>query len=508
VAVPAGASSSSDAGSRAAPSAGRQFWRDHGYLVSNPTAYARLKSLAAAGHSTPASGSSTLTPSSPSDPAVLVSVRGQSEGDLAPPDPTGAAGPHSYIQIINLRMAIYDRSGVRLAAGPIEQLVGGFHFNYSDPQMLWDAHTQRFFYLIWDTTNATMRWGFSKTNDPRSLGDKDFCKYVSAFGYDPSDAPDYPKLGQTNDFLLIGVNFFAGFETYQGGDLLWIAKPQVHGPITNCPSSLNATGRFPNVTNPDGSHINAPIPAQQADPSGTGYVVGVPDVTTTPSANYVTIYHVTKNPETGEPDLSRPQLVRVARYSLPPGAPECDTDLLLDTLDGRLERAVSAIDPSTGSVAIWTAHAVAGGAGSEERWYEITPTPFKAPTIAQAGRITSSSLYVWNGAISPDRTVTPQAAAHGDAMVTGFNTSSPTRCPAIRMVSKAGSGPQSGMVQVKRSATPDVYSACGTTCRWGDYSGASPDPGASLNAPTGSVWLTNEWTNSSFWDTWIWQATP
>jgi len=43
--------------------------------------------------------------------------------------------------------------------------------------------------------------------------------------------------------------------------------------------------------------------------------------------------------------------------------------------------------------------------------------------------------------------------------------------------------------------------------RWGDYSGATPDPGASLTAAHGAVWLTDAWTSPAN-TTWNWEAHP
>jgi hypothetical protein len=119
---------------------------------------------------------------------------------------------------------------------------------------------------------------------------------------------------------------------------------------------------------------------------------------------------------------------------------------------------------------------------------------------------------VFNGGISNDRTVRPSGrAAHGGAMVLGFNTSSLSEYVAVQMVSKKGSNAQSAFVLVKRSNLPfNPVGACGSLgCRWGDYSGATPDPAASLGAPTGEVWLTNEWTDGpSARPTWNWEAIP
>jgi hypothetical protein len=203
----------------------------------------------------------------------------------------------------------------------------------------------------------------------------------------------------------------------------------------------------------------------------------------------------------------------VPTYSLPPNAPQCQGGRPLDTLDGRLEHAVEGSDPVHSGFGLWTAHAVAGGAGAEERWYEINPF---SNTIIQSGAATSPSLYVWNGAISSDRRVGPDGSAFGGNMVMGFNTSNATTCTAIQMVSKVGNNPQSGFVLVKQSPGVDWDFFCGPNgfCRWGDYSGANPDPAADMTLPTGKVWLTNQWNVASMNQSDVdnrtenWKATP
>ena len=118
---------------------------------------------------------------------------------------------------------------------------------------------------------------------------------------------------------------------------------------------------------------------------------------------------------------------------------------------------------------------------------------------------------MFNGAISPDRRVGEDGmTAFGGDMVMGFNTSNATNCSAIQMISKVGANPQSGFVLVKQSTGPDADFTCGGgSCRWGDYSGATPDPAADITQPEGRVWLTNMWNApSSNTRTENWEATP
>jgi hypothetical protein len=478
--------------------------RKRGYLVANPARLQAAKARAAAR----AGQSARPQVTSPKAPVANPSFEGIFESDLSPPDTTGAIGEFSYVETINLQLALYSRAGGLMGVNTMEGLFGGAHFDYSDPQALWDAHTRRFYVLIWNTTDATMHWAFSKTANPATVTAADWCVYSSSFGYPSNTFPDYPKLGQTKDFLLIGVNFFPTLFTFDGGELLTIQKPQVGpGPVVNCPANTFNTHRFQELHMLAGVQTNAPEPAQQADPSGNGYVVVVQDLTQTPSSNIIGLWKVTNSG--GNPVLTGPQTLTVPSFSLPANAPQCSSTDVLDTLDGRLEHAISAGDGTV--IRIWTAHAVAGGAGTEERWYEITPS--SPPSLKQSGAATSPTLYVHNGGIASDRTVRA-VTAHGSNMVMGFSTSSSTACPAFQMVSKIGANPQSGFVLVKQSTVPDNDFTCTPVCRWGDYSGASPDPGASLTAPTGMVWLANQWVNGPNpggipnWRTWIAGVTP
>ena len=175
------------------------------------------------------------------------------------------------------------------------------------------------------------------------------------------------------------------------------------------------------VLNQDGSLAFTPVPAVQTDPSATGYVISVTeDITDTE----LTRFQITKsgsNAVIQTPGTS----ITVPSYTIPPNAPQSGTAKVLDTLDGRNTQAVSGFDPARGKTSgpgvLWTQHTVAGGAGSEVRWYEIDPA---AATVVQSGSVTGGGLYAFNGAIAPDRRVNGSGRAFGSAMALVYNTSS------------------------------------------------------------------------------------
>jgi hypothetical protein len=452
-------------------------------------------------------------PSAGAAPIIGTTFPGFADPQYTPPDANGAVGPNNFIEVVNSDIAIYNRLGVLLATTDFNTLTGDGTHPLSDPMILWDPDTQRFYYNVWDIDTQTMDWGFSKSSSVSGTGD--FCNYISSFGYAPTEFPDYPKLGQTKGFLLIGVNHYPSLTAAHAdrSDVLWIQKPQGSGPITTCPTNAFGTGKFVNIRNQGGSQAWTPVPAIQTDPSGFGFVVAssdieCPDICGT--GTLLTVYGVRPKPgNPNVPQLSKPHSITVAGFQPPDDAPQPNPQFNIDTLDGRLTHAVSGVDPSVGKVTIWTAHTVKGGAGSQIRWYEIVPLPLNHPTVADSGTVTDGSLWIYDAGISNDRTCTATSCSHGDAMVLGYTTSNATSLPAISMVSKVGTGAQSSPVLVVTSSAPDSDFGCVLLgyCRWGDYGGATPDPAAPTGGATGQVWLTNQTSGPSD-GTWNWQATP
>jgi hypothetical protein len=445
----------------------------------------------------------------PSGPSLVASWLGESENDLAPPDPTGAIGPNSYIELINLRYGIFGRDGSLINNGDLGALTLFPLNELSDPQVVWDPTAQRFYYLVLDFYSSAYAFGYSKTADPRSADD--FCHYdVGAF-YSSLYLPDYPKLAVTQDFVLVGTNVFLLASFYTGSDVDWFQKPTDPA----CPAQLGGGGIFGSLKNADGSATSTPEPAVSADATSGGWIVGSADVGTG-SASFLTLFKVTTN-ASGSAVITAPMRIGVSSYSMPDNAPQPGATVLIDTMDTRLTHAVAGYDPRIGVTGVWTAHTVFGGAGAEDRWYEISTAG--TPQVSQSGKVSDPSLYVWNGAISPDRAAddtTDATALTGRNMVMGFNTSSSSAYVALQMVSQRSTGAQSGSVLVKQSVGPYVDFACtngttGNVCRWGDYGGATPDPSRSFG---GQVWLSGEWNNPATdgvtptWQTWNWGAKP
>jgi hypothetical protein len=509
--------------------------RSQGYLVKDQAAYLKAKGAAAAragrGHTASAGPQIAPTPT----PQLLQSWDGATDGRVTPSDSTGAVGPTRYIELINDKFVISNRKKAALAAGELSTLAGALPpsqpTDMSDPQVMWDSGTNRFYYVIVSAAflnghgpdNYTF-FGWSRTSSPNDGSSASWCKY--SFN-DGQNLFDYPKLGDTSNFLLIGANLFQGTTPdYVSSGVTWIGKP---GPGTSCPkaASIRHGDRAllidanPNP-GPD-DYVWTPVPGNQVDPSGIGYVVGTDYVGNPGGPGSARVYEWSvKRNKAGNAVLpALPSLVAVTPYSTPPAAPQPPTPNFtpasLDTLDARLTNAISAADPFHGGrVGIWTQQTVAGGAGSAINWYEIDPL---SRSVLNQGAETNPSLYVFNGAISPDRLVGGKFKAYGDSAVIGFNTSSSADYPAIQIASITPLGSSDfRLIQQVDQSENDFSCSNGAqpgVCRWGDYSGASPDPAASPFANRGQVWFTNAYIKNPpdpngdpGWATFNWEAVP
>jgi hypothetical protein len=443
------------------------------------TAAARL-----AGRHSAAAGASVLAPT------IARNWAGQRDTTAAPSDSTGAIGTTRYIELVNAKAAIYNRtSNTPTASGSLLTLTGCASStcvdSVFDPQVIWDPGTNRFYYATDDIVSSTqnfLNFGFSTTATP-TLSASSWCRYNLSFG---ATFPDYPKLGDTKDFMLIGSNNFSG-SSFVGSVISWVTKPAA-GTTCPAPSTFKA-GSSATLKNANGSQAFTPVPGNQIDTGSTGYAVARPASIPSAGATFLTVFKVTKSATGTAVIPATGASVPVSAFKIPAAAPQKGTSNVLDTLDARNTQAVLATDPAHGGVtALWTQHAVFGGAGSQERWYEINPATH---TLIQNGTITSASLFTFDGAVSSDRRVNGASSMFGGDMVIGVVQSSATTLPTDKVASKIGAGAISPLTTLATSTAADTGFDCiqdNGTCRWGDYAATTPDPAAPTTGTAGQVW--------------------
>ncbi|MEN8226211.1 MAG: hypothetical protein ABFS05_12710, partial [Bacteroidota bacterium] len=129
-----------------------------------------------------------------------------------PPDCNGTAGPDHYMQTINVKYTIYDKTGT-LVAGPtnlntfFSGLPGGTT-NEGDPVILFDEQAQRWMMAEFSGISGPdyMLIAVSQTDDPTGLWD--------AWSFVMNGFPDYMKLGVWRDGYYMGTNTYSGNDRY------------------------------------------------------------------------------------------------------------------------------------------------------------------------------------------------------------------------------------------------------------------------------------------------------
>jgi PASTA domain/Divergent InlB B-repeat domain len=150
---------------------------------------------------------------------------------------------------------------------------------------------------------------------------------------------------------------------------------------------------------------------------------------------------------------------------------------VIDSSDTRLTQAVAVIDPATGHEGIWTQHTVAGSGGGPAvvRWYELTPATSTPRQIGTLGG--PSGSFAFNGAISPTK--------DGTSAAIFYNSGSSSQLVDMRVQTRRSDTTPGTTIEdllLATSADIDGDLSCpnqdptASSCRWGDYAGASPDP--------------------------------
>ncbi len=464
---------------------------DRGYLVPNQARYDRQKARSTR---RAASREALTAPvSGPLAPSIVSgrSFQGINNPNVAPPDETSAVGTTRYIELVNTNFAIYNKtSNTPISTGSINSLAGAASTDsVFDVQVIWDPTTSRFYYAADDVVSSSdnrVAFGFSKTASPSSAAD--FCKYSIGFG---TVFPDYPKLGDSQFFAMIGSNLFSGSNSFLGSDLLAISKPPAG---TSCPagSSFKLDDAAPLLINAT-TQAFTPVPANEIDTRRDGVCGGPARAAAGDPAVAVQGHQGRNDRQPGHSEHRNAgdgsEATCGPRTRRRRGRSTRSTPWTPATT-----QAVAGVDPGHGGkFAIWTQHTITVGGRAAVRWYEIDPA---AHSLLQSGTVSNASLFQFNGAISPNRQVNGTTKTGGDAMVLNFDSSSSTTFPQIRMVSKVGAGAQSGPVLVKSSPGPLSGFDCDAR-RPSSAAGAITPPRLPTRATANQIWQVSQFAVGS-----------
>jgi len=411
---------------------------------------------------------------------------------FVPPDTNGAVGDSQFVQMVNVTIAVYNKSNGALQLGPtaIHNLWSGFgglcefgggtptFADGGDPVVLYDHIANR-----WLVTQLQYNTTFTDNSEcvavsTTSDATGSYNRYEFRFG---ANFPDYPKFGIWPDAYYNSVNVF-GPKSFLGADACAFDRKAM---LAGQPASAICFQQPPTVA----SLLPADLDGSTLPPAGApNDFVGLADSTHLNLFRFhVDFSHPANSRFTG------PTLISVAPYSeicarasnascIPQPSPGEHLDGLADRVMFRLAYRNFGDHES-----LVVNHTVAGGALAGVRWYEIRDPA--APFIFQQATIVDPDVNYWLGSIAMDKT---------GNMALGFSASSKTVFPSVLVAGRSASDPAGEMFG------PEVLvNGSGVQIqsfkRWGDYSSMSVDPTDDC-----TFWYTNEYyaTTGSFnWST-------
>jgi hypothetical protein len=402
--------------------------------------------------------------------------------DLQPPDTQLAAGPANLVEVDNSVLSVWTKAGSMVVSYDLNvffTLPAGYQA--SDPRILYDAESSRWFLSVLaftSTANSQIYIAVSATSDPTASWNV----YLLASG--TGVVGDQPMTGVSTDKVVISWNDFTGTSlanlTFSGEETWVLQKSElVSGASLHSSTFAPDLIRFRIVpaqslaptTTEWLSYDNADCPSNCNSVSPT---VGVVAITGTPNGGNVTWTE-------SDPAIQATSIPPDPRQ--PGGVP---------VVQGNDDRFISAV--WQGGM-LW----VSGSDGclpsgdsamrSCMRLVEIS-TGGAMPTVAQDFDAGQNGVDLYYPAVTLD--------SFSDLFI-GYSQSSPTMYPSASAVDTLAASPTSFDNPITLAQGLASYQN-GTTNRWGDYSGAAPDP-----ANPAHVWLTAEYqasaTNAGNWGT-------
>jgi hypothetical protein len=425
---------------------------------------------------------------------TVKSFDGQSAADnrsvlgfaFVPPDTNGAVGTRQYVQMVNVTIAVYDKSDGSLQLGPvpIHSLwkdfgglceFGGESATYSDggdPVVLYDRMANRWLVsqLQYDETftHSAQCVAISTTSDATGS----YNRYQFDFG---TNFPDYPKFGIWPDGYYNSINVYPG-KGFAGAQACAFDRNAM---LAGAAASAICFQQPPSVA----SLLPSDLDGATLPPAGApNYFVGLAD------SNHLNLFRFHADfAHPASSTFTGPTLVQVADYNeicarantvacIPEPAPGEKVDGLSDRVMFRLAYRNFGDHES-----LVVNHTVAGGALGGVRWYEIR-NPGSAAAVYQQGTVVDPNVDYWLGSIAMDKA--------GDIAL-GFSAMSKIQFSSVYVAGRTPGDPAGAMFG------PLVLASGGgvqvsSYKRWGDYSSMTIDPKDDC-----TFWYTQEYYTST-----------
>jgi hypothetical protein len=377
---------------------------------------------------------------------VVSSVEGldaRDGGGVEPPDVQIAAGPDSIVEVVNVAARMWRTSAGHASAPaelPLPSILGVPPDEpLSDPRVIYDAPSGRFFLSILDERTNALLLAVSRTSDPAGAW--------TAYAFQARGCPDQPRLGVDDAVVVLAGDVFASCSEDSPivGGQLWVVNKQqlLDGAASPAVRTLGPDVRDASLQ-----------PVRSLGSSGVEYVASVDD----PFSNVVHLLAVNGVPPAAT-SLARLADVPITPLDSPPDGVQPESFAGVQTNDDRLLDAVWTGDR------LWaTANGGCTPVGDVVeracgRVLAIDTASHRLVVDAQISDVGGSFFYP---ALSLDG---------GGNVVIVYGTSSAREYPAVAAVART---PDGSFTQPVTIVAPGLAHS---GQRYGDYFGAATDPG-------------------------------
>ncbi|MCU1352316.1 MAG: hypothetical protein JWM05_1525 [Acidimicrobiales bacterium] len=421
----------------------------------------------------------------PTTATVPTSFNGIGAAGYAPPDTNMAVGPTAILQNVNVKIAVYNKSGATVMAEKFTNAVfSGFGgpcetTNNGDGIVRYDRQAGRWLISQFAWTNLSAGpWyecvAISTTGDPTGS----YYRYAFQYGA----FPDYPKFGVWPDAYYVTYNMFTAASSFAGGAACALDR-------TRMLSGLSATQVCFSTSTSYGAPLPADVDGTTQPPAGSPNPMVTLGLTSTSLAYWN--FHV-DFATPGNSTFTGPISLPVAAYTPVCGGNTCIPQpaggTALDSLADRVMNRLAYRNVAGHQSLVMTHSVVAGGSGGV-RWYEFRLSG-GVLSVFQQSTWAPDSNFRWMGSAAMNTA--------GDIAM-GYSVSSTSTMPSLRVTGRLAADPVNTMTQGEPSVIAGTGVQNGGLSRWGDYATVEVDP-----ADDCTFWFTSEYiaaTGSFNWST-------
>src|SRR4051812_40477267 len=256
--------------------------------------------------------------------APLIAFTGLDSSQLPgvnPADVQIAAGPTAVTELVNSTGAFFARTGgppgatISLGALFSSATVDRSKDDTTDPRVVFDPVSQRFFGAMFDITRSETAFGATASADPTSQR--------TTFGIGSSGCPDQPRLGVSTTVVVLTDDLFSscrGRGRFVGGEITVVSKQDLLNGVTPASSHFGPSGAFEAIT-----------PAISPTAAPTLYLAAFAD-----DGNAVGVLQIA-SPNIASVPVKRVKLARA--LAAPPPVPQRGSTVPVDTGDPRVQNA-------------------------------------------------------------------------------------------------------------------------------------------------------------------------